>query len=101
MESVAPDVGDALDSDLSAVPLDSTGHPGLAFLASRPDIALFSTDQGFVHFHNAEQGGSFKGVVPHGFPDTVAEIPGGVFRPDSQGALKLAEETPFLATHMR
>ena len=112
MESMTLDIGDAFDSDLSAVPLDGTNHPGFTFLAPRSDVSFLPTDQGFVHFDDAKQSWPFKGIVTHGLSDSVTEIPGGVFRSDSQRGFKLAggdpflgyahrEETPFLATHMR
>ncbi len=88
MENVTLDIGDALDSDLSAVPLDGTGHPCLAFLATRSDIAFLSTDQGFVHFHDPKQGRSLKGIVSHGLTNAVAQIPGCLVC-DSQGPVKL------------
>ena len=88
MESVTLDIGDALDSDLSAVPLDGTGHPCLAFLATRSDVAFLSTDQGFIHFHDPKQGRSLKGIVSHGLTDAVAQIPGCLVC-DSQGSVEL------------
>ncbi len=95
MESVTLDIGDALDSDLSAVPLDGTGHPYLAFLATRSDVAFLSTDQGFVHFHDPEQGRSLKGIIAHGLTDAVGQVPS---RPvcGSDGALELVGRDAFL-----
>ena len=95
MESVTLDIGDALDSDLSAVPLDGTGHPGLAFLASRSDITPLSTDQCFVHFDDAKESRSGEGVIPHGLANTVAQVP---CRPvgGSDGALELVGRDAFL-----
>ena len=90
-----PDIRDALDSDLSAVPLDGSGHPGLAFLASRSYIAPLSTDQGFVHFHDTEKRRPLEGVVSHGLSDAVAQIPGGLVR-DSQSAVKLVRAHTLL-----
>ena len=88
VEGPPPDIRDALDSDLSAVPLDGSGHPGLAFLASRSDIAPLSTYQRFIYFHDTEQGGSVKGIVSHGLADAVAQVP-GCFVGDSQGSVEL------------
>ena len=96
MEGMAPDVGDALDPDLPGVALDGSAHPGLAFLASRSDIAFLPADQSFVHFNDTEQGGSNKGIVAHGLSDAVAQIPGGVFGADTQGGLKLPGGDAFL-----
>ena len=95
VEGPPPDIRDALDPDLSAVPLDGSGNPGLSFLASRPDIAPLSTHQGFVHFHDTKQSGSNKGIVAHGFTDAVAQIPGCLVG-DSQGPMKLIGAHAFL-----
>ena len=75
VEGSLPDIGDALDSDLASLPLDGTGHPSLAFLASRSYFAPLSTYQCFVHFDDTEQGGSNKGIVAHGLADAVAQVP--------------------------
>ena len=95
MESVTLDIRDALDSDLSAVPLDGTDHPCLAFLATRSDVAFLSTDQGFVHFHDSEQGGTLEGIIAHSLTDAVAQVPS---RPicGSDGALELVGRDAFL-----
>ena len=53
------DIGD-LDSNLSAVSLDGTGHPCFAFLES--DIAL-TAYQG-VHFNDPKEVGPVKGSLP-------------------------------------
>ena len=77
MQGVPLDVGDSLDSDLACLPLNGSGYPGLAFLVSRSYITLLSSDQGFVHFHDAEKSGASEGVIAHRFTDAVAEVPSG------------------------
>ena len=76
MQGVPIGVGDALNSDLACLPLDGSGHPGLAFLAPRSDVAFLSTDQGFVHFHHSKERGTSAWVISHGLADTVGKIPG-------------------------
>ena len=95
MESVALDIGNALDSNLPAIPLDGSGDPSLTFLASRSDIAPLSPDQGFVHFHDTEKRRPLEGVVSHGLSDAVAQIPGCLVR-DSQSAVKLVRAHTLL-----
>ena len=96
MEGVTTNVGDALDSDLACLPLDGAGDPGLAFLAPRADVAFLTADQGFVHFDDAKQSRTFKGIVPHRLTNPVTQIPGGVFGSYPQRGLKLAGGDAFL-----
>ena len=92
------DVGYALNAYLAST-LDGSGHPGLAFPASRSNITFLPADQSFVHFHDAKQSRPFKGIVAHGFPDAMAEIPGRAVG-HSQGPLKLEGRDAFLGhTH--
>ena len=95
MESVTLDIGNSLDSNLTAIPLDGTGDPGLAFLATRSDVALLSSDQGFVNFNDPEQGRSLEGIIAHGLTDAVAQIPGCLVR-DSQSPMKLVRAHTLL-----
>ena len=88
MESVTLDIGNALDSNLPAVPLDGSGDPRLAFFASRSDIAPLSTYQRFIHFNDPEESGSGEGIVSHRLSDAVAQIPGCLVG-YSQGSVEL------------
>ena len=95
VEGSPPDIRDALDSDLSAVPLDGSGDPSLAFLASRSDIAPLSTYQRFIHFNDTEQGRSNKGIVAHRLSDAVTQIPSRSVS-HSKSPVKLVGRDTFL-----
>ena len=90
-----PDIRDALDSDLSAVPLDGSGDPGFSFLTSRSDIAPLSAYHCFIHFHDTEEGGSNKGIVAHRLSDAVTQIPSRSVS-HSKSPVKLVGRDTFL-----
>ena len=87
VKRVAPDVGDALHSDLASA-LDGSGHPRLVALVGAAPASRLSTDHSFVHLHYPYQRGSGQRVVAHRFADAVAQIPGRLVR-YSQGSVKL------------
>ena len=95
MESVALDIGNALDSNLTAIPLDGTGDPSLVALVCMTLAFGAATYQCLIHFHDPEESGSGEGVVSHRLSDAVAKIPGCLVR-DSQSAVKLVRAHTLL-----
>ena len=82
-------IGNPGQADLPA-PLESPGHPCLAFAASGPHVFLLTSNQGFVNFDNSEQRRTIQRIVAHRFPDAVAQIPCRLVRTDPERALHLA-----------
>ena len=95
MESVTLDIGNALDSNLTAIPLDGPRDPSLVALVCMTLAFGTATYQCLIHFHDPEKSGSGEGIVSHRLSDAVTQIPGCLVR-DSQSAVKLVRAHALL-----
>ena len=87
MEGVALHVRDTLKPHLP-VTLDGSRDDGLVALVPASPALHLAAHVGFVHFDNTDQRRAVKGIVTHGFADTMAEIPSRLVG-DSKGTLHL------------
>ncbi len=74
VQSVTPHVRNALKPNLAPA-LDRASNPSFVFAGTTAYTLRLAAHKGFVHFHDPEQCGAVKAVVPHCFPDAVTEIP--------------------------